>query len=348
MYYKTNTHAQTLGASMRKLSVAMCLGFVCAASSTAAPPLPPALQPYVHDGHYDPGDYGWMRGAFPGASAADKATFDAVTAWVNACFAADRDQLRSELKAMGIENPAMQQLGFRDPLCMAVAFMPLGRAPSYAELQKDAAEAGPYIAGYSFAVRTLRRMTDGRGSLTDQLKNRVLADQLVRIRWGEGHWSDAPRLSPGGKALLDAQLGAAMAEVDDANTAWLKPIVAHGGWPILSQAGQEAFHDTWTLVQHADADPAFQLQVLRLMEPQVAKGELDKQNYALLFDRVTLKTTGKQRYGTQMTCTAGKRAPEPVEDMAGLESRRAAMGLPAMADYLRSMEQMMGACPPTP
>lgn len=317
-------------------------------SSIGAPPLPTALQPYLHDGHYDPGDYGWMRGAFPGASAADKASFEAVTAWVGACFASDRDRVRSELKAMGIEKPAMQELGLADPLCIAVAYMPLGRIASFAELQKDAAEARPYVMSYSFAIRILRRMTDGRGKLADQLKNRVLVDQLVRISWGEGSWSDAPPLSPGAKALVDAQLGAAMAEVDHANTIWLKAIVANSGWTIISQAGGEAGHEAWLLVQHADADPAFQLQVLRLMEPLVAKGELDKQNYALLFDRVTLKIAGRQRYGTQVICTAGKRVPQPLEDIAGLDSRRAAMGLPSMADYLKSMDKHFGNCPPTP
>jgi len=330
---------------MRKLPFAAWLAFAASTSLTAAPPLPAALQPYVHEGRYDPGDYGWMRGAFPGASAADKASFDAVTAWVGTCFASDRDRVRSELKAMGIENPAMQELGLADPLCISVASMPLRRTASYAELQRDAAEARPYVTSYLFAVRTAQRIAVA-GGLADQLKNRALIDQLVRINWGEGDWSDAPRLSPGAKALLDLQLGAAMTEVDHANTSWLKEVVAHDGWPTNSQAGKEAAFNAWLLVQHADADPAFQLKALRLMEPLVAKGEVEKQNYALLFDRVTLKTAGKQRYGTQATCAAGKRIPQPVEDMAGLDSRRAAMGLQPIADYLKSMDKFFGNCPP--
>jgi hypothetical protein len=35
------------------------------------------------------------------------------------------------------------------------------------------------------------------------------------------------------------------------------------------------------------------------MEPLVAQGEVTKQNYAYLYDRIMLKLAGKQRYATQ-------------------------------------------------
>ena len=48
---------------MRKLLLTASLVLAWPVASNAAPPLPPALQPYVQDGRYEPGDYGWMRGS---------------------------------------------------------------------------------------------------------------------------------------------------------------------------------------------------------------------------------------------------------------------------------------------
>jgi hypothetical protein len=99
------------------------------------------------------------------------------------------------------------------------------------------------------------------------------------------------------------------------------------------------------VVQHADADPAFQLKALRLMEPLLANGGVDKSNCAYLYDRVMTNTAGTQKYGTQMTCRAGKLVPRSIEDEAGLAKRRAEMGLPPMADYLKLMATLPSHCP---
>ena len=329
---------------MNKLLIAASL-VGGSAIAGATPPLPPALEPYVHDGQYDPGNYGWMRGSFPGASAGDKAAFQSVMTWREKCEAEGRSTVLAELRAMGVQQVAMPQLlPIRDPLCSSVGFRPFPPRKTYSQLQKDANEARPYADGYLFALRNLRRMPRS-GSFSDQLRSRVIPDQLVRIFWGEGQWSDAPRLSPGAKAVMNARIGAAMVVVDHENTEWLKGMLDRHQWPTISRDGEDAATNAWLLVQHADADPAFQLRVLKLMEPLASKGEVKKQDYALLYDRVTLKITGKQRYGTQMTCSEGKLVPQPVEDEAELESRRASMSLPPMADYMKIMMEHSGGCP---
>ncbi len=43
------------------------------------------------------------------------------------------------------------------------------------------------------------------------------------------------------------------------------------------------------------------------MEPLILSGEVSKGDYAYLYDRVMLKISGKQRYGTQAMCLDGKR-----------------------------------------
>jgi hypothetical protein len=120
---------------------------------------------------------------------------------------------------------------------------------------------------------------------------------------------------------MQSRLGAAMTARDHANTEWLKGIVAERGWPTISQVGEEAAFNAWLLVQHADHDPLFQLRSLRLMEPLVAQGEVTKQNYAYLYDRIMLKLAGKQRYATQVMCRDGGEAAPAAR---GRGERRAA------------------------
>ena len=81
------------------------------------------------------------------------------------------------------------------------------------------------------------------------------------------------------------------------------------------------------------------------MEPLVGLGEVSKQNYAYLYDRVMLKISGKQRYATQMTCTGGHYVPLPLEEAAAVTHRRADAGLTPMPEYLQQMRTMAGDCP---
>ena len=331
---------------MRKLlSITGALAFICSGPSLAeAPSAPAELQPYIHNGHFDPGDYGWLRGYFPGASAADQAAFEAINNWRNACTAASREQMRTKLQAMGIANPSLDNPP-SDPICTDVTFPRPTQFTSFADLQRAAAEARPYADTYLFALRLAEQQSQTGGTLAEQLEGHVIADQMVRIGWAKRPWGSRP-LSPTADAILDMRLGSAMSEVDRVNTEWLKAVVARHGWPSISQVGPSGAANAWLLVQHADADPAFQLEALRLMEPLLAKDEVDKSNYALLYDRLMVNTAGKQRYGTQMTCSAGKLVPRPIEDEAGLTKRRADMGLPPMADYLKLMSSLRSGCPP--
>jgi hypothetical protein len=86
-------------------------------------------------------------------------------------------------------------------------------------------------------------------------------------------------------------------------------------------------------------DPPFQRQVLAILEPLAAKGETNPKNYAYLYDRVASSFQNPaerklQRYGTQGQCTGpGTWEPLPVENPDKLDERRAAIGLPPMAEY---------------
>lgn len=140
-----------------------------------------------------------------------------------------------------------------------------------------------------------------------------------------------------------------MTRRDHANTQWLKGVVAEHGWPLMSQVGQDASTAAWLLVQHADADPLFQLEALHLMEPLFERGEVAPQNYAYLHDRIMLKLTGRQRYGTQAWCGAqGELEAQPLEEETHVDALRAEVGLQPLAEYIGVMRERSGPCTPPP
>jgi hypothetical protein len=69
------------------------------------------------------------------------------------------------------------------------------------------------------------------------------------------------------------------------------------------------------------------------MEPLLATREVSAGDYAYLYDRITLKLTGKQRYATQFRCSEGKMQPRPLEQPDQVDELRAAMQLPPLAEY---------------
>lgn len=132
-------------------------------------------------------------------------------------------------------------------------------------------------------------------------------------------------------------------EIDKSNTSFLKAEVdRRSGWPPKSEIGDGASHFAWLLVQHAGRDAEFQRRVLGLMEPMVAAGETDGQDFAYLFDRVAVAGQRPQKFGTQGRCVAGERrwAPHAIDDPDNVDARRASVHLGPLADYIAGFTQM--------
>lgn len=136
----------------------------------------------------------------------------------------------------------------------------------------------------------------------------------------------------------NAELAAKTGAMDQRLLARMKEIVAKYGWPGNSVVGPDAASAAWLLVQHADTDVAFQKQSLVLMEQAVKVGDAREIDYAYLYDRVAVAEKRPQRYGTQFA----ENRPQPIEDEAHVDQRRAAIGLPPMADYAKDMQKMYG------
>lgn len=154
-------------------------------------------------------------------------------------------------------------------------------------------------------------------ALRDELLKMAASDQEVRQRANKGDFSR-------------------WAAVDAANQARLKQIVAQSGWPTIAMVGQDGANAAWLLAQHADRDPAFQRQVLALMEPLVQEGQASGKHFAYLYDR----THYPQRFGTQGSCVSRSEwQPFEIEDLTGVDERRRAVGLPPLSEYAKLFKE---------
>jgi hypothetical protein len=174
-------------------------------------------------------------------------------------------------------------------------------------------------------------------SLRVELLRRGAADQQARERLRAFSIQRFGPIPKEAEAALEA-LGAA----DENNTAWLKVIVQTHGWPGQSLVGAEAASAAWLLVQHADHDPAFQRECLDLMEKAVESGDASAQDLAYLTDRVLRAEGRPQRYGTQFMDGPEGLEPQPLEDPASVDERRASVGLQPLGEYRQQIARQYG------
>jgi hypothetical protein len=129
--------------------------------------------------------------------------------------------------------------------------------------------------------------------------------------------------------------------VDADNTARMKAIVQEYGWPSVSLVGRDGAEAAFTLVQHADADHAFQVEMLQFVKKAASAGELKAQDYALLQDRVLVGEGKPQIFGTQLRMVGQDLIPHSIEDEANVDRRRADVGLPSLAEYVAMARQAL-------
>jgi hypothetical protein len=123
----------------------------------------------------------------------------------------------------------------------------------------------------------------------------------------------------------------------------LEKIIKQYGYPGFKQVGEKSSSNFWLLVQHADAYPDFQRQVLKLMLAEVKNKNASSRNYAYLTDRVALNAGQPQEYGTQVEFKGsgiGKAMPRNLRDPEHVNQRRAAMGLETEEAYLKMSDEM--------
>lgn len=132
-------------------------------------------------------------------------------------------------------------------------------------------------------------------------------------------------------------------EADAENQAALLAMVPPEGWFLKSRYGAKAAYAAFHIVQHSE--PPLWKRFVPILEPLVTKGEVDGQSYGLMYDRLALSDGRPQRYGSQMTCKAGKWKVDTLEAPETVDERRKAMGfLDALAEYERRFQASYPPC----
>ncbi len=178
-------------------------------------------------------------------------------------------------------------------------------------------------------------------SPADKLGYMTSIDQSVRKLWSDPttqqHFESAEEYE-----AFKAGIVSRMIKVDAFNTQELQKMLVGRGWFRDDKDGSGAANDAWLIAQHADQNPEFQAEALKLIEAEFDAPGVSKSNYAYLYDRVQMRFTEGmdaekriQRYGTQGRCTgAGTWEPFAVESPEKIDEIRAEMGLGQMADYI--------------
>ena len=165
-----------------------------------------------------------------------------------------------------------------------------------------------------------------------------LVDTLVRL----GREDQQAREGMGrAMAENDTAVLVRMMRGDSARSRWLRCTIDERGWPAPSVVGREAAGAAWLILQHSPFHD-WHREMLPTIERLAERGELPRGELATYTDRVLVRAGERQRYGTQFDIANGRLVPAPVEDLAGLDARRAAIGMPPMAEYVRVLGEMYG------
>jgi hypothetical protein len=328
----------------------LLLAFGLLLGNTPGNETPTALSRYVVEGELRTDDFGWMRGAFDGATDQQKGDWQSALKWSESCGNEDRKAMIAELKSMGIATQLMEFAG--PPPCGTFrSFRDLNSIEknweNFAAKEAKAREIFlVYKLGAEIAVQNMPYEKAWGSKTSWDLLGSVAFEQVYRRGFSWKANKGAPELDRDIMPYLTSHLSNALYKEDGKNTVFLKKLVAENGWPTISSVGERASFNAWLLIQHADHNPAFQLQALRLMESLVTRGEVSKRNYAYLYDRVMLKLIGKQKFGTQFGgCDSGIRKLQPLEDEKQLDKYRNSHDLEPIAEYRASMDEAAGPCP---
>lgn len=135
-----------------------------------------------------------------------------------------------------------------------------------------------------------------------------------------------------------------MEEVHRRNAERLRQILAQVAWPGVRLVGQDGARAAWLILQHAIGAPDLQRRGLELLDRAAERGEVPRDQVAMLEDRIRMFEGRRQRYGTQFDWDEqGMMSPVPIEDREYVDERRAEMGLPSLAEQIRTMRERAAA-----
>ena len=120
------------------------------------------------------------------------------------------------------------------------------------------------------------------------------------------------------------------------NLITIKKYFKTNGFPGIKENGKETSLHFWLIVQHGYNDVSFQEKILSAMKKELKFNNVNKQNYAYLYDRVKKNKNKPQLYGTQMIWDSkGKHYPYKLKFPDKVNELRAEMGLEPLEEYMK-------------
>jgi hypothetical protein len=134
-------------------------------------------------------------------------------------------------------------------------------------------------------------------------------------------------------SLKTDSLGKAMMRIDSGNAIAVSKVLENINLNQLLTLSDNSITTIFAVVQHSNA--SYQEKYFPFIEQAFKNGQIKKQLYVLLLDRMAMYKGNEQLYGTQIiTTTAGYSFVSPVADPINLDKRRQEMGMPKMQNYL--------------
>ena len=120
-----------------------------------------------------------------------------------------------------------------------------------------------------------------------------------------------------------------LAKEDHRNQELVVSIIEKCGMPTLKEVDQRQMDAVWLVLQHSDNE--IRKKYFPLIEKAVKNGDIPKQEYALMKDRMLMDEGEPQIYGSQIK--NGKLYE--LENPKTVNERRKEMGLEPIEDYLK-------------
>lgn len=183
------------------------------------------------------------------------------------------------------------------------------------------------------------RKLEGRAAQAEAKLNQPLKRELAEIMESDQelrHQIGPTQEKYGPKSPQMDSLWRQMQRADARNLPRVTAIIDQYGWPGNSLVGRSGSLAAFLVIQHSNL--ATMQKYLPLMRAAAAKGEMAKQNLALVEDRILTFQDKPQLYGSQLRASqaTGKMEFFPIADEAHVDERRASMSLEPLADYAKN------------
>ena len=122
------------------------------------------------------------------------------------------------------------------------------------------------------------------------------------------------------------------AKEDHRNQELIISIIEKCGMPTLNEVNQEQMNAIWLGLQHTENE--YRIKYFPLIEKAVKNGDLSKEQYALMKDRILMDEGKPQIFGSQIK--NGKLYD--LEEPETVNERRREMGLEPIEDYLKRFD----------